>query len=490
MLRNQHFLLFWGKYDIFKKYYLLFFMDLFWNPSREDVSQEFSELKASSVDDFFQSSLATLEQRIKEVPDRSPELALISHQIEELHELNRLYREEYSHPMTLEANQEIGAKFHLVLQKIENWQNLEETRKEIEALIDEELDRLADTINPFSERSVRDIVEQNVDILDYTWETWWESELWEKFLAVFTIGYINVIKEYAGYDSDEGLQCDEGDIIEILSHIKRKFSQDEITELGEISFKTASWQWEIVYWLYDVLEYKESYTEEEILEALQNKQTSYEFVSDYIPVSRLIELYLSWFILEDKERFQKFIQKSEILWLLSSFQIKSLFEKGYISREIAWNTLEWENGFQEDKNEALSLWDALDIFGFSKDFQEKLNIIFWRELDAEELQKLKKMIQFFLFIESNGKYTETIWGYNVKNYAGVSSAEGYFQYLTQNGWYNIEEYVNGVRQPKWKWDPEVHKESKKVRKYRWTNSYETALQALPKRYLLLMKFLT
>lgn len=95
-------------------------MNLFWNPSREDVSQEFSELKKSSIDRFFQIALEKLEKKITEVPDRSPELALISQQIEELHELNRLYREEYSQPMTSEGNKEIGDKFHLVLQKIQN----------------------------------------------------------------------------------------------------------------------------------------------------------------------------------------------------------------------------------------------------------------------------------------------------------------------------------------------------------------------------------
>ena len=455
-------------------------MNLFWNPSREDVSQEFSELKKSSIDRFFQIALEKLEKKITEVPDRSPELALISQQIEELHELNRLYREEYSQPMTSEGNKEIGDKFHLVLQKIQNWESLESTREEIEALIDGELDRLADTINPFSERSVRDIVERNINISGTIGETWWESEVWEKFLKAFTIAYINVIgKESASYDW-ESLQCDEGHIIGILSWIKSKFSLDEVWELGKISFTTAFW--EVTYALNDVLEYKESYTEEEILEALQKKQTSYEFAAKYIEVSKLLDLYITWFLPQKKDSFQKFVQKPEVLSQLSFSQVIDLFQNDYISREIAWNTLEWSDGFQENKNEAFSLSDAIDIFGFSQDFEKKLSLIFWRKLDETELLNLKKMIQFFLFIESNGNYHQTTGGYNVANYAGVSSAEGYLQYLTQNGWYLRQVYDN--ENDVWRnSDREVDESKIRVRRFRWNNSYETALQSLPQEIL-------
>lgn len=162
-------------------------------------------------------------------------------------------------------------------------------------------------------------------------------------------------------------------------------------------------------------------------------------------------------------------------------EIKALFEESLITWREAIAILEWDEGFQLDKNIIIdknwterwyTLWDALQDFWLWDKLQADIEMIFWRELNQEEIQNITDMIRYFMYVESSG------W-YNVSNYEWVSTAKWYFQYLTWN-W----KFLREVRDSDWNWSKwwdwsSEHVASDNVRRVWWTNSYETALLNLP-----------
>lgn len=177
----------------------------------------------------------------------------------------------------------------------------------------------------------------------------------------------------------------------------------------------------------------------------------------------------------------------EYEWRVDPETVLKLVENGILSRDEAWNFLEWKEWFQENRNNWYSLADGLTDLWFSQELLSRIDIIFWRELNNQELNNLNLMIRFFLFIESNWLQYSDTGGYNVANYAWVSSAEWYFQYLTQNGW-----WLRQVRDIRWgdsapwvshgEWrtgNVEITTWNIRSRKFWWSNSYETALERIP-----------
>lgn len=147
------------------------------------------------------------------------------------------------------------------------------------------------------------------------------------------------------------------------------------------------------------------------------------------------------------------------------------FREGIYTREDVMDVLEWEEWFQENKNNWFSFSDALESFWLWEDLKRDINVILWRELNQTEERNLIDMMRYFLYVESST-------GYNVSNYEWVSTAKWYYQYLTWNGKFKREVMEGGrwVRVGDW-WAN--HQESESVRRVWGTNSYETALWHIP-----------
>jgi len=145
--------------------------------------------------------------------------------------------------------------------------------------------------------------------------------------------------------------------------------------------------------------------------------------------------------------------------------IRFLFSEWLISKDEAAWMLEWEDGFQEDKN--LVIWDdgrergynlsdSLTEFWFSENFLISMREITGREMNQQDQERLLLMLRFFLQIESRG------W-YNIKHDTWASSAEWYLQYVHKNGRLAV-----------------VRNDANEVTWYEWlTNSFETWLRKLP-----------
>lgn len=162
--------------------------------------------------------------------------------------------------------------------------------------------------------------------------------------------------------------------------------------------------------------------------------------------------------------------------VLSPEVVLQWFKERIYTRDQVIEILEWEEGFQEDKNNWYSLSNALDQFWFWDNLQADINTIFWRELTQHETKHLLDMVQYFLYVESSG------W-YNVSNYEWISTAKWYFQYLSWN-WKNLREVnQDGTWVQWWDWTSQ-HIESDQVRKVWGTNSYETALSYIPEEITL------
>lgn len=154
---------------------------------------------------------------------------------------------------------------------------------------------------------------------------------------------------------------------------------------------------------------------------------------------------------------------------ISDFSLEDvvlLYNEWILSRDEAFWILEWEEGFQEDKNIIIdtetwkerwyNLSDALDEFGFSEEFLTSMGEITGRDMDEHAQERLLLMTQFFLKIESRG------W-YNIMHDTWASSAEWYLQYVHKNGRLRIDR--NDENEVTW---------------YEWlTNSFETWLRKIP-----------
>jgi len=400
---------------------------------------EFDELQFSWIDDYFNNHIDALRDQIFLVEEHGAEARLLRRQMRDLQTLSDLY-EQYKDPFTREANILIWAKFSEILALIEGERDLWDIASEIEWMIDNELDRLSDTINPFTEMTPRDIVEKNVDFYSSI-EHWWgvyfewllESDINEKFYRLFTIEYLNVISEH---DStiDEQLQCSKSEVLSIMTRVKQRLSEDELAQLGYVfRFQTLEWEYDLSF--YDIFTPQESY-----------------------------ELW------EMRSFLERWIDIMNFEWHLSLQNVQELFWEWVISRDDAFRVLEGEEWFQEDKNPVIdsdtgrerwyNLSDALVEFGFSENFLISMREITWRDMDEKYQERLLLMTRFFLRIESR-------WWYNITHDTWASSAEWYLQYVHKNGRLRIDR--NEENQVIW---------------YEWlTNSFETWLRKLPDQLL-------
>lgn len=116
-----------------------------------------------------------------------------------------------------------------------------------------------------------------------------------------------------------------------------------------------------------------------------------------------------------------------------------------ISHSDVWNFLEWDRWFLPERNGWFTLSQAIDTLGLNSEVEEALAYIFEPDLTDDEYNNLLLMLRAILSVETSG------W-WNIAHNTWASSADGYFQYLTQNGRYEGEDWL--------------------------TNSYETALRSL------------
>lgn len=143
-------------------------------------------------------------------------------------------------------------------------------------------------------------------------------------------------------------------------------------------------------------------------------------------------------------------------------------------------SLEWDQWFQQESNNGMTLNDALDIYWFNEYVRQWFAILFGRELSPSELENIKLLIQFTTAVESQ-------YGYNiVRDIPELPS--WYFQYQTRDGYAlkEIYDFSTQTFQAAWAWqesDREVYDVSgndrRWVRRVRWDSSYDMALRSLP-----------
>ncbi len=111
----------------------------------------------------------------------------------------------------------------------------------------------------------------------------------------------------------------------------------------------------------------------------------------------------------------------------SSLFLQKLYKLWVIDNNTALLYLEWKTWF---KRGTMTMNQFIDDFGLPSDLVDSMGDILGEGLDSKQIQNFSKMIQYFLRIESE-------WGYNVENYAWVSSAQWYLQTLKKNAKYRV-----------------------------------------------------
>lgn len=425
---------------------------------KDYIERELSEFEQEyDLHEIFQIAIDAIQERIADADDFSPETLLAYRQLEEIRTLYEMFQEDYmSQSLTTTWNSDIWARFRELTERIEASDDLSEYSDEIRALIDWELWRLEDTFRAWT---FRDKVEWSID---FKWwglrETYNETTEMTIFLDAFTIEYINFLEWEAWTridynDVPDTLMLSETWLHLVLAatleriHARNRENYEEVLQF-QVWFSLLSWG-EIVGNLSDFT-FQTEQTEEDV----QSPQVA--VVTPVPEIEPEADVVLSPEIPE---------------WDMNYTQVIELYNEWGLEIEEVYRILEWEDWFQEGRNDGYSLWDALQEFWFSQWLRRDIDTILGRELTQQECLNLNNMLRYFLYVESSG------W-YNVANYVWASTAKWYFQYLTWDGGYLRENLVAWEWQRAGRWQDWVQ-ETQTVRRIWWNNSYETGLSRIP-----------
>lgn len=466
---------------------------LFW-PSKEKLQQEIDSLnlKISDNFNFFQESLNHLNEKLKKTDEKNrDELSLIKKQIQELEESHRLYVEFKKTDLPRNTNQKINS----LLKKIRDNFKKDNTNKEnIETLnkFFEEAKRKVEDNNWFMElfsHSIRDHIDDNIDFSFYP-DSIWETNEQKIFLNAFTIEYINILEKIKAplwkinKDSKKWLLVGKKEIFTILITI---FSQEKSLEkLGTIWFTLNDWQYNDIYEIENVSRTRFKKVKKDVLEDEEETQISQKnekelrknnnrvmelfshSIRDHIEDNVDFSLYPDSIIETKKQkRFLDYFTDEYIKFLEATGKSKFLqkIDKNNKSRLLIWpdeilNIS--ERFFRYPENKDVNLWDInfyiidktdsweykdkyklknvsferfwASLQNLSNYFIENLREKVWKTSEKEKAINENKevMISNLLNFLNLIKDIESNDNPKAENYEW-SSAEGLYQYLTENG---------------------------------------------------------
>lgn len=200
---------------------------------RENAKESLEDLKSKFWEninfDKFEKPIELIEARLK----RKEDLKKASENIKELEEILEIYYGDFQKSLTSDTKKLVNIEVNKLWVSLKQWLNIVEIREKIEQIIDRELDQLEDTINPFSEKTIRDYVESCIDIK-------WKLESiynWYKisnFFYFFTIKYLELKWPNSMYETDlDYLDIDYYQLIDLIEQVKKY----QIDLDSKVSFK-------------------------------------------------------------------------------------------------------------------------------------------------------------------------------------------------------------------------------------------------------------
>lgn len=386
-----------------------------------------------------QKSIDKINKKIKESKTWI-ERDILEEQINELEKINEFYTNSLKKNITKNTKNKIFSLINDLDEQINLKENIiNDDYQKLKQIINTEENKLKDTIDIISANTIRDTVENNINIL------WIKesitSEKYQEFFDIATVTYIDFLEKITQKKltkaeenwiiNNDWLYLDKEELQIFIWELFNKVKEKEID--FDFQIKLKKWEYEKTF-LVNLKEYKdildkknkneeikEKIRSEKIKEKLKTKK--FEDNMDNLSTKERMD-YIEKIL--DNEEFQPFL-----LWVIN---------------KIEWKTIYLQN------NKKIRL---------TKDYIEK---------NYDDLSKnLKSLILLIIEIESN-------WYSKAQN--PISSAEWLWQWLSWN-WRMSTEYMYNK---KWYTKKLKNRKTEWVRNVWLTSSFETTLRNIKNSY--------
>jgi len=404
-------------------------------PDQEELFNESQKLDNKINNESpLQKSITKLIKKI-EKSNTSEERYILEEQLLELEKINDLYQNNIKNNLTKTTKKEIQSLLIWLEPQINSKENiLEDDYENLENIFNKENQKLEDTIDIISANTIRDVIENNINILWIRESI--PKEQYQEFFDIATVTYIDILEE--------------------IENKNTKFNEKQINFLAQNK------------WLYLDLKWAQIFIKE-LIKRLNNQNLNFNFEMNLHK-----QKYKKTFTvnLQDfKEKLEEY--KSE----------RRKKEKLKQEQENEQNRIiEFENNI--DQISTKERMDYIDKLLNKKEFEKYLNILL-KELEWETiylknnkhivfdkafinknkeklLHNIKILVLLIIEIESN-------WNPKAKN--RISSAEWLWQWLSWNG-KSSKEYI---LDHKWR-------KTKQIKNVRLTSSFETALRWIKRKF--------
>ena len=404
-------------------------------PNQEELFSESKKLN-DKIDNKspLQKSITKLIQKI-ENSNTSEERYILEEQLKQLEKINKLYLESIKSNITKTTKTEIQSLLLWLEFQINSKENiLEDDYETLENIIKTENEKLEDTIDIISENTIRDLVENNINILWIRESI--PKEQYQKFFDIATVTYIDLLEE--------------------IENSNTSFNQNQIDFLikNKWLYLDSNWIHKFIFKLIPRLDNQNLNFDFEI--KLHKQKYNKIFIVNLKQYKEKIEKYdleierkkqLKQEIENEKNRIKIFennieqLSTKERMDYIDKLLNKEEFEKylNILLEELKWETIYLRN------NKRITFTEK-----FIKKNKEKL------------LHNIKILVLLIIEIESN-------WNPKAKNW--ISSAEWLWQWLSWN-WRISNEHIYD-----YKW-----RKTKQIKNVRLTSSFETALRLIKNKF--------
>ncbi len=424
----------WFKNKIENAYYELI------APEKQELFSESNKLEKKSIKNSpIDLAINNLDEKIKQ-SRTGKERYILEKQIEQLRKLQKLYKEYIKINITNNTKKEINKVFSSIKNQITlTNNNLPNDYKIINSKLEQEKQQLKDTIDIFSYWTIRDLVEDNINILWIRESI--SPEKYQDFFDIATIEYINIL------ETRIKRKLNKNDIKSILKQEWLILTQKEINIFSQNINKKLTKNYNF--------KYKVKLYNDDLIELNAKKE---EAKTKDININQLFK----------ETTIPK--TKTNILKNKINTEIKKVKLDNYEKLSTSEKMKDIEKIINNPKNEKflLAVINKLENKVISVDHKKiKLTKEFINKHKIELLNNLKAIILMIIHIESD-------WNYKAKN-TQKSSWKWLWQWLDWNWHFNEEYYYKG----KWYTKDKINKINiKKLRKRNaWhTSSFETSLK--------------
>lgn len=395
-------------------------------PEKEELLSDLKTLEEKDNFSYLQKSIDILWEKINE-SNNWKEKYILESQLKELEKLNKLYEEFKEINLTNTTKNKLNQLIKdISLQINKNKNIINDDVENIEKLLNEEKNKLSDTFDIINAWTIRDTVENNIDII-------WINESipredYQEFFDIFTLEYINHIENTKKIDNKI--------LDQIIKNDWLYFEKEEFKDFLEWFLEKAKW-----YNFNIKINLNKDWKKEKILINLKEYRNYFNIKKERETRESRLEQMKQ--IIEDN--IEKLSTKERMFHIETTLNEK-------------WFDIYYDEVLDYLKNTTIYLTDSK--IKLNKDFIEKNK--------DKILNNLKVLTSLIIEIECD-------WNHKAIN---KSSAEWLWQWLTNDWRYSNEYMYNRVwSSKKIKW-----KKMSKTRKVRLTSSFETDLRSIRKIY--------